>query len=110
VEAVKQGTPASRKVREKERILQVNSTPVKGMSARDVKELIIMSPVKVRLELDRGAQGEECERSETIWRGRLGALKQLSNEWTTTKTGSPVRRRDDDAAHSQVTSALSSFR
>lgn len=37
----------------------VRVQPVKGMSAREVKSLIIMSPIKVRLELDRGSREQD---------------------------------------------------
>lgn len=81
IENVYPRTPSSTKLKTRERIFSVNGRSAAGLSARDVKQLVQASRLKLHLEVFGEMEDESRVRSEILCRGRLGCLVELAESW-----------------------------
>ncbi len=81
IENVSQNMPSSAKLKIRERIVTVNGNSVSGMSAREVKALVLAARFKLHLEVFGEKEDESGVRSEILYRGRLGRLHDLAETW-----------------------------
>ena len=81
IENVYPKSPSAAKLRPRERILTVNGKSVAGLSAREVKKLVLSSRIKLHLEVFGELEDESRVRCEILCRGRLGCLQELAESW-----------------------------
>jgi hypothetical protein len=81
VENVTPRIPSSGKLRLREKIVSVNGYSVAGLSAREVKRLVLESRLKLQLEVFGEAEDETRIRTEILCRGRLGFFHEFAEIW-----------------------------
>jgi hypothetical protein len=101
IENVSQKTPSSAKLKARERIVTVNGISVAGMSAREVKALVLTTRLKLHLEVFGETEDESGLRTEILCRGRLGRLHDLAENWC---------RKVDNSSYEFNTKALTAYK
>jgi hypothetical protein len=81
VENVTPRIPNSGKLRLREKIVSVNGKSAAGLSAREVKQLVLASRLKLRIEVFGETEDESRIRSEILCRGRLGFFHEFAEIW-----------------------------